>query len=237
MLSRNPAVSGPPPPQPVPGRTPARRPAGQSHPRPRSRADRQSAAPYFFLSHSRQAQPYALVEQLFEDLAEEILQLTDLPEAVPPGFLDRSEPPQGPADRLRAGEALATCRVFVPLYSPGYFLDEHCGKEWTAFEQRPRGAGWSSGIVPALWAPVRRGELPEVAGRLQYGDTRVELYDSEGLFGLARSQRLRERYELAVHRLAVRIVEVAHTAGVPPGEPPDWDALANAFATSPPPGG
>ncbi|MDH6574928.1 TIR-like protein FxsC [Kitasatospora sp. MAP5-34] len=250
LLSRNPAVSGPPSLQSSPGRQPTRRLTTPSHSRPQPRTGQEPtelAAPYFFLSYAREAQPYGAVEQLFGDLAEEILQLTDLPGAVPAGFLDhnstgrgltgRSDGPGGRAARSRVTEALATCRVFVPLYSPGYFLDERCGKEWSAFEQRPRGAGWSSGIVPALWAPVRRAELPEVASRLQYVDSRVELYESEGLFGLSKSQPPRERYELAVHRLATRIVEVAHTAGIPPGPPPDWDTLVNAFATSPPPGG
>ncbi|GAA2152898.1 hypothetical protein GCM10009760_50100 [Kitasatospora kazusensis] len=234
LLSRNPAAAaaGPPPVLPAVGRRPGRRPAPSSHARRTHRTE--PSAPYFFLSYARQAQPYAMVEQLFDDLAEEILQLTDLPEAAPAGFMGRRDE----QDPLRpAAEALAVCRVFVPLYSPGYFLDERCGKEWSAFEQRPRGAGWSSGIVPALWAPVRRAELPEVASRLQYVDSRVELYESEGLFGLAKAGPPRERYELAVHRLATRIVEVAHTAGIPPGPPPDWDTLVSAFATSPPPGG
>jgi hypothetical protein len=35
----------------------------------------------------------------------------------------------------RLSNALATCSVFVPLYSRRYFKSEHCGKEWFAFHR------------------------------------------------------------------------------------------------------
>ena len=63
--------------------------------------------------------------------------------------------------------ALATCRVFVPLYSSGYFADERCGKEWAYFVSRaPAGDRSGAPIVPGVWVPVeaesfrtRRGYL------------------------------------------------------------------------------
>ncbi|MBC3842855.1 hypothetical protein GXW82_29795 [Streptacidiphilus sp. 4-A2] len=36
----------------------------------------------------------------------------------------------------RLSDALASCRVFVPLYSPRYFRSEPCGQEWRGFASR-----------------------------------------------------------------------------------------------------
>lgn len=230
LLSRNPAAAGRADLRTSQGGLQAaRRPTAQSHSR-QPRAERHSAGaatPYFFLSHAGGPQAYDAVERLFDDLSEEIVELTDLPAGVPAGFMDLWDRPDPDAE-LRTAEALATCRVFVPLYSPGYFQEERCGREWSAFAQRSQGR--PSGIVPVLWQPVRRDALPEVAGRLLYVDSSLGfLYASEGLFGLAGSQALSERYELAVHRLAVRIVEVAHTARIPTVPRPDWGTLGSAF--------
>jgi len=236
LLSRNPAVTGltSPEPQPTAQAQTVKRPAVPSHSRPRRLepdAAVASAQPYFFLSHAPSEKEQTLVERLFNDLCEEVLQLTDLPAEVPPGHLDSAEQPDTAAE-LRSTEALAVCRVFVPLYSPRYFLSERCGREWSAFAQRPRGSGRLSGVVPALWTPVRGAELPTVAGRLRYVDSSLgPEYASEGLYGLATLRPLRAQYELAVHRLATRIVEVAHATRIPPGRPLNRAALGNAFAT------
>ncbi|WP_441246295.1 TIR-like protein FxsC [Kitasatospora sp. McL0602] len=205
-----------------------------------SSAARTPVAPYFYLSHNHLGRPGAgaeagrreLVEQLFADLSEVVMDLTDLPAPVPAGFLGG-----GGLPREEAAEALAGCRVFVPFYSPGYFREERCGREWAAFAHRAGGDGWSSGIVPALWEPVRPEELPEVAGQLRYIDNTVEEYATEGLLGLAAAPEQRARYELAVYRLAWRIVEVARTARIPVAPvPPAWESLPNAFAEGGPPG-
>lgn len=241
LLSRNPAVTGltspesqmQPQTQTQTQPPTVRRPAGPSHSRPR-RLEPDAVAstqPYFFLSHAPSEKERAFVERLFNDLCEEVLQLTDLPAEVPAGYLDSGEQPNAAAE-LRSTEALAVCRVFVPLYSPRYFLSERCGQEWSAFAQRPRGSGRLSGVVPALWAPVRGAELPTVAGRLRYVDSSLgPEYASEGLYGLATLRPLRAQYELAVHRLATRIVDVAHATRIPPGRPLSRAALGNAFTT------
>ncbi|MGK4583552.1 TIR-like protein FxsC [Kitasatospora sp. HPMI-4] len=238
LLSRNPAVTG------ETGRAssrssqsaPARRLNVPSH----SRTFRQGAGwepgapgpaqPYFFLSYPVAERPQPLVEQLFADLTEEVLQLTALPGAVPAGFMDRLDPVDDEAPR-RVSEALAGCRVLVPLYSRRYFQSERCGREWTAFERRGRAAGWASGIVPVLWSPVPRSELPQVAARLQYVESGLgSSYAEEGLYGLASLRKYRQQYEMAVHRIAVRIVDVAERTAILPGTPLQLDTLENAFA-------
>ncbi|GAA4997333.1 TIR-like protein FxsC [Kitasatospora paranensis] len=211
------------------------RPATHSGAARREPSGPEAPRPYFFLSHPDGPGDRA-VDRLYQDLCEEVLQLTDLPSAVPPGFLDRS-PELDSWSRWQITEALATCRVFVPLYSPRYFGSERCGKEWYGFARRAPRAGdgseqRASGIVPVVWLPVPVAELPPAAGRLRFNHRSFGPdYQREGLLSLARTARHRSQYELVVHRLAVRIVQVAHETRIPPGRPLSWDVLANAFLT------
>ncbi|WP_431678344.1 TIR-like protein FxsC [Kitasatospora sp. KL5] len=232
VLARNAQLHG----QPVESRTPShsgthrKEPAGPEAPRP-----------YFFLSHPGGPGDRA-VDRLYQDLCEEVLQLTDLPAAVPPGFLDRS-PELDSWSRWQITEALATCRVFVPLYSPRYFTSERCGKEWYGFARRAarsaeRSAQQASGIVPVIWVPVGSAEQPSAARQLRFNHRSLgPEYQGEGLLALARNPGRRELYELVVHRLATRIVQVAHETRIPPARPLNWDGLENAFLRSPRPGG
>ena len=91
------------------------------------------AGPFFFLSyaHSPKGEPGGQdpdlwIAQLYDALCDHIGQLTDLPPGSKPGFMDR-ELQQGQEWPWRLSNALATCRVFVPLYSKRYFKSEHCG--------------------------------------------------------------------------------------------------------------
>ncbi|MER5637206.1 SAV_2336 N-terminal domain-related protein [Kitasatospora sp. NPDC002227] len=181
------------------------------------------STPYFYLSHERAPGDGELVRRLFEDLCEAVYEATYLPSPEAAGHLGAA------AGSPAATAALAGCRVFVPLYAPGYFQQECCGKEWSAFGRRPRGAGWSSGVVPVLWEPVRPHELPEVAGQLLYADSNAERYAREGLLALAADPARRGDYEFAVHRLAARIVDVAEQARIPVGPVLSWTDLPNAF--------
>ena len=79
--------------------------------------------------------PDLWIAQLYDALCDHISQLTDLPPGTKPGFMDR-ELRQGQEWPWRLSNALATCRVFVPLYSKRYFKSEHCGREWFAFHRR-----------------------------------------------------------------------------------------------------
>jgi hypothetical protein len=97
---------------------------------------------YFFLSYARTPKadhggrddPDRWVYKLYRDLSSAILQMTSArPEEA--GFMDR-ENRLGVAWSPELSHALATCRVFVPLYSQRYFESENCGKEWSAFSGR-----------------------------------------------------------------------------------------------------
>lgn len=208
---------------------------------------RDRAAPYFFLSyahtpknHPRDRDPNHWVERFYRDLCDHVMQLTSLPAGVPAGFMDQQmQPGEGWQERL--SEALAYCRVFVPLYSPRYFLSEQCGREWFAFSQRAvnhqsRGNGSSvSEIVPALWVPVPLRQLPQPAERLQFNHASFgDDYADEGFYGLIKLKYLREQYERAVYLLAKRIVRVAEATSLPEGDPSrEYLSVPSAFG---PPG-
>ncbi|MER5884983.1 TIR-like protein FxsC [Streptomyces sp. NPDC001941] len=204
--------------------------------------------PYFFLSyahtpknHPKDRDPNVWVERFYRDLSAHVLALTSLPAGVPAGFMDQQmQPGEGWQERL--SEALAYCRVFVPLYSPRYFLSEQCGREWFVFSQRAahhqaRSNSGSpvNGIVPALWVPVPTRQLPQPAERLQFNHaTFGDDYADEGFYGLIKLRYLRDQYERAVYLLAKRIVSVAEQTLIADGDPhQNYGAMPSAFG---PPG-
>ncbi|WWR52608.1 TIR-like protein FxsC [Streptomyces sp. SCSIO 30461] len=197
--------------------------------------------PYFFLSYAHTPRfgpggpdPDMWVERLFRDLCGHVMAMTDLPAGAPAGFMDR-EIRSGEGWSERLGEVLATCRVFVPLFSPRYFASEMCGKEWYAFAQRAiyhqaKSNRPAEAIVPALWVPVPPEQLPGPAERLQFNHRAFgDRYVTDGLYGLIKLRIFAEEYERAVYELAKRIVSVADTVGVGPSRPLDYRQAPSAF--------
>ncbi|MEE4542586.1 TIR-like protein FxsC [Streptomyces sp. V4-01] len=199
------------------------------------------AAPYFFLSYAHTPRPESNVPdpdlwvgRLYQDLCDHVLAMTDLGAGAPVGFMDRDiRSGEGWSERL--ADSLATCRVFVPLFSPRYFGSVQCGKEWYAFAQREvqehaRSNRVSEAIVPALWVPVPPNRLPNAAERLQFNHNALgDAYATEGLYGLIKLTMFRSAYELAVYELAKRIVKVAQSGAVSPGAPVDYRRIPSAF--------
>lgn len=176
------------------------------------------------------------VERLFQDLCGHVMAMTDLPAGTPAGFMDR-EIRSGEGWSERLGSVLATCRVFVPLFSPRYFASEMCGKEWYAFEQRAihhraRSNQSAEAIVPALWVPVPPSQLPGSAERIQFNHRDFgERYVSDGLYGLIKLRLFAQEYERAVYELAKRIVTVADTVRIDTGRPVDYRLAPSAFGS------
>jgi FxsC-like protein len=165
-----------------------------------------------------------------------------LPSGASPGFMDRELRPGNEWPTALAG-ALATCRVFVPLYSRRYFASVHCGKEWSTFARRmARYPGRSEDrarfIVPALWVPVRDPLPPEVTRYepADFGDTYADL----GFYGIMKLTRYRDEYATAVSQLAEQIVQVGketrERAALPSGPMELPDQLENAFGAANPTG-
>jgi FxsC-like protein len=158
-----------------------------------------------------------------------------LPPTQKAGFMDR-ELRQGHEWPERLSNALATCRVFVPLYSRRYFKSEHCGKEWFAFNRRrlnhkAKNASPVETIVPALWIPMPDYLLPEAATAVQYNAAGFSpLYAEHGFYGIMKVSRWRDVYEEAVYLLAKRIVTAAEASPpVGPGGNVPYESLPSAF--------
>ncbi|MBO3752250.1 TIR domain-containing protein [Streptosporangiaceae bacterium NEAU-GS5] len=183
--------------------------------------------PYFFLSYAHvprhgpddDIDPDIWVVTLFDDLCTHIMQLTDVPLGGHPGFMDRDSRKPGQWVLTR-DEALATCRVFVPLFSPRYFPSLDCGREWSVFVRRPPGRrGPAEAIVPALWAPVPADRVPAVARNLPAIDFNAgDRYSEFGFYGLIKLARHRPDYYQAISRLAKRIIETYERTRLPVGE-------------------
>lgn len=201
-----------------------------------------SGMPYFFLSYARipkqdpndSKDPNAWVHKLYADLCSDILHLASGP--GPAGFMDQeTRLGSGWPDQL--AQALASCRVFVPLYSPRYFESEDCGKEWFAFARRvlnqraAHNSGTVGAIVPALWVAIRPDRLPEVARDIHFDHPDLgPRYRAEGFYGIMKLTRYREDYKRAVWTLARRIVEVAEETPILRKEPPaEYRNLESAF--------
>jgi hypothetical protein len=101
-----------------------------------------SDEPHFFLSYAQGPGDYRVrrhpdpwIAQLYDDLCEHTRSLANLPPGTRTGFMDQG-PSLGQEWSRQLSVSLATCHVFVPLYSRAYFKSEHCGKEWFAFNLR-----------------------------------------------------------------------------------------------------
>jgi tetratricopeptide (TPR) repeat protein len=203
-----------------------------------------NSGPYFFLSYRHspkfvdhdETDPDVWAAKLYKDLCDHLFQISSLPLADGMGFMDRELRP-GHEWTVKLGRALATCRVFVPLYSPRYFSSEHCGREWYAFARRAAATSAREtedleAIIPALWVPVRPEQLPEAARTIHYlaGDY-GSAYATHGFYRLMRMSKYADDYEEAVYELACRIRDVAENSPVAPGPLADYDSLVNAFGS------
>lgn len=197
--------------------------------------------PYFFLSYAHTpswgpggGDPDHWVHVLFRDLCDHIMALTDLPAGASAGFMDREmRSGEGWPDKL--SEYLATCRVFVPLFSPRYFTSEMCGREWYAFHERivqakAAGAGDVPAIVPALWTHVAFGQLPDSVRHIHIDHSSFgDRYLAHGIYGLIKLNRLKDEYDETVLTLAQRIVRVAHESPLPSSRPRPYESTPSAF--------
>ncbi|WP_113703159.1 TIR-like protein FxsC [Nonomuraea lactucae] len=197
--------------------------------------------PYFFLSYAHLPQQRfnpgvnlnEPIFKLFAALCKHILHMTNCTD-VEAGFMDQKLE-SGDRWNDQLAEALATCRVFVPVYSPRYFQSEECGKEWAAFMHRVQAHRDADGrepqaIVPVVWHPVPPDDLPDVARPIQFSLLSMdERYLEDGFYGFTELPGLRSHYRTATYALAKRIVSVAKETQVAPCEPLPYDRLGSVF--------
>lgn len=200
-----------------------------------------SSDPYvFFMSYARtrlagvrdrkDASDVAL-EQFHVQLCSDIMQLTDHDGLELPGFLDKRMHP-GDDWEGRLKQALATCRVFVPIYNSRYFRREWCGKEWDAFARRQQlrtRPYTGNAIIPVLWVGEQHLTLPAVAAKVQYAHADLgKDYLQSGLYGLKQAGR-HAKYRSSVWALAQMIVRVAQQTSLEPCDVELFSDLRNVF--------
>ncbi|MFE6171795.1 TIR-like protein FxsC [Streptomyces sp. NPDC056464] len=173
-------------------------------------------------------------EEFHNLLGQFVLQLTTHEGTTPIGFLDKRMP-LGGAWEKHLKEALATCRVFLPVYSPRYFASHWCGIEFDGFMRRQaehhRSERYTvSAIVPVLWTSPGRILLPEVVQPFQYHSLDLgDDYRNMGLLGLREAGKWRD-YRRTVWRIAERIVDVAAASRLKSCDVKLFDDLRNVFA-------
>lgn len=187
---------------------------------------------YFFLSHAHSSTAGREVDDFFRRVCNHLLQMTTFPADASPGYVDY-EMRIGTDWPPKLAEALATCHVFVPIYSQRYFNSLWCGREWDAFGRREAAhSGGSypfSAIVPVLWDAADRINPPPCAANLQYYDDRLdERYKESGLYGLKYLSR--HAYLQASYIIASTICDVAAATKLDPCDPAIFDLSVNAFA-------
>ncbi len=204
-------------------------------------------APYFFLSYAHTPRhdpndpdPDEDVLKFYNELCKYILNFCALPAGRRVGFMDHDLRP-GNVWPWNLTQALATCRVFVPLYSQRFFTSANCGKEWWAFSvrtahQAAREARPIEAIVPVIWTPVDPSLLPEAASMIHFNHRELgHLYATEGLFALSQlngDATYHTAYRRAVLGLARRIVEVAERLQVEPWQSRHYATLESAFGSA-----
>lgn len=202
--------------------------------------------PYFMISYPHtehngtgseprsQRDPDVWVERFYRNLCLKVEELTAVPPGTGVGVFDR-DCWVGEDWVEGLPEALASCRVLVPLYSRGYFRSSFCGKEWQAFATRSAGTSaqisQAPAIVPVMWSPMAPGEIHQTVRTVPVEFGGIESYEREGLYGLLRRENYyRDDYDKVVRLVAQRIVATARRAPRGPWPLPDLKELRNPFA-------
>ena len=188
---------------------------------------------YFFFSYANvDMSPY--LRRFYKDLCGDVRLLVG-GSAAEAGFRDSVSIEMGEDWSDELVRQLMTCRVFVAVYSPSYFMRENCGKEWTAFCSRMQTYADEKGvnpasIIPVLWAPAPK--MPEVAERKQWKMEKLgRLYRKEGMERLVRRrQEYQKEYDGILRALASRIRDVGDKYRLPePAEPFVYKDITAAF--------
>jgi len=170
-----------------------------------------------FASYPHQAKSGGALAGLFGDLRDQIATRTGAP-VDQTLFLD-ADMPVGGQWFTRINHALATCRVFMPVYAPAYRKSDFCGREWTIFARRVRDHVNRTGdiadvVIPILWTPPR--EIPWLRqspfDSIQYISSHEQFarYRERGLLGLNDDDR-----KEIIFYLVTRIVEAYNAEPVP----------------------
>ena len=171
---------------------------------------------WFYLSCA-QADWEPHLEGFYHDLSRSLGERTGIPESDI-GYFGINEIKAG-ADRTDPIiNALKSSRVFIPLFTPAYFLSEDCEREWRIFRSHHKvGTGpfltstsHNSLIIPILWVP--QSDLPKlpasIASDYQLSEFR-ESYPKNGLRQLMAADSFREEYQDFLRRFGDWLYQTA----------------------------
>jgi O-acetyl-ADP-ribose deacetylase (regulator of RNase III) len=175
---------------------------------------------WFYFSYERDAIDDYL-RQFYQDLRRTIGQLTGAgPHEI--GFFDQEDIYPGEPLPGAIVDALQASRVFVSIFTPGYFQSELCGQEWQVFASRLKEAASPVPplILPVLWSSPANlpRPLPEAAANIHYAREEYGgAYLEAGLRALMRRAESEEYYLYGNFLLsfAERLVEVAKSYEIP----------------------
>lgn len=190
----------------------------------------------FFVSYARADTEHANHRSLFDlfvdDLSAEVAVRLTLPKDKI-AFIDRNSIKAGYVwpDQLR--DALAQCPVGLAFYSPNYFNQPWCGREYQVFLQRRRRHAAGTGIVPVLWMG-KPGNLPNAAVPLQYDDASFpQEYQTRGMSKLVELRSADPKaYVLARDALVDRIVAEANANHLDTAANLDLESVRSAWDAS-----
>jgi len=169
---------------------------------------------HFFLSYAR-GDDDEYVRRFYADLCREIRVHGGLRRDEHVGFMDTTDIPLGAPWPLELASAIVNSTVFIPLYSPGYFLSEWCGREWAVFDRnvaQVSSMAPNGGFLPVVW--LQPASIPPVAlPRQHYSVSYGETYGSVGLRQLIKLRRYEDDYQETVAAFAAEIVRL--TVGSP----------------------
>lgn len=189
---------------------------------------------FFFFSYARNDLHGEYLTTFYDELCTEFSQQLGDRSPTEVGFLDTNLP-SGTEWMTATAQGLAACKVFIPVYSPSYFLSTYCGKEWHCFAHRIANSESTSGLILPVWWIPPPGELPSCAAALQdsrasYGPAHAE----HGLKYLRKLSRHRDDYERFLTTFVSRAIAVARAhRGTSGGRPPDLARSPSAFTISP----
>ncbi len=179
----------------------------------------------FFFSYARDDWKGNYLKSFFEDLTERVRFITGHP-AEEVGFRDAQRIELGSNWPLELVNALASCRSFVPIYTPTYFTRLYCGREWWVFQSRIEQhlrvkTGPPPGLIlPVLWCAAIHlpSDLRREIQEIQYAHEDLGgLCCTEGVLQLMkRGRKCKREYDDFLDKFAEKLVTASKLWDLPP---------------------
>lgn len=170
---------------------------------------------YFFFSYTRKDSVDEYLRMFYDDLCRE-LSIRGGVDLEKTGFFDIDQP-TGSDWPSNTGDAVGTCKVFVPVYSPSYFLSSVCGREWHGFDRRveehlARTGTRLASILPVWWVPPN-DNAPATQNLHDTRDQFGPAYKELGLRSLlTQRNRYGDEYRAFVEKFALQVFEAGKVA-------------------------